>query len=231
MRRSLVLVLICLATFELAPAAEITRTISVAGQGKVSAPPDIVFIRTGVTTQAREAQAALAENTAAMNRVLALLQQRDIAEHDIRTVNFSVSRMAKRNKHDAGEEFLGYRVDNQVRVRLPDTGQLGEILDALVSAGSNRVAGIEFGLDDPGTALNEARRLAIADARARAELYAESAGVNIGSVISIVEQGVQVPRPQRLAHTMAIQQASPVPIAPGAQEVQANVTVVYMLLD
>jgi uncharacterized protein YggE len=190
-----------------------------------------VFIRTGVTTESSEAQTALAENSAAMNRILALLQELGIAEYDISTTNFSVMPITKREKLNSSTTFVGYRVDNQLRARLADVAQLGEILDALVAAGSNRVSGIEFALDDPGGALDEARKLAIADARARAELYANSAGVRIGSVISISEQGAQVPRPQRIARTMALDQASAVPIARGTHEVQANVTVVYSLLD
>jgi uncharacterized protein YggE len=231
MRRILLTILLGLTASGLAHAVEPARTVSVAGQGKVSVPPDIVFIRTGVTTESSEAQTALAENTAAMNRILALLQELGIAEYDISTTNFSVMPITKREKLNSSTTFVGYRVDNQLRARLADVAQLGEILDALVAAGSNRVSGIEFALDDPGGALDEARKLAIADARARAELYANSAGVRIGSVISISEQGAQVPRPQRIARTMALDQASAVPIARGTHEVQANVTVVYSLLD
>lgn len=231
MRRILLMILVGFTASGLAHSDELVRTISVAGQGKVSAPPDIVFIRTGVTTESGEAQTALAQNTAAMNRVLALLQQQGIADYDISTTNFSVTPLTKRDKLSAGDTFLGYRVDNQLRVRLTEVAQLGEILDALVTAGSNRVSGIEFSLDDPGGALDEARKLAIVDARARAELYAESAGVRLGGVISISEQGTQVPRPQRIARTMVFEQASAVPIAPGTHEVQALVTVVYTLLD
>ena len=155
MRRIPLIILLGLATLGLARADELARTISVAGQGKVSAPPDIVFIRTGVTTESAEAQTALAENNAAMNRVLALLQRLGVAEYDINTTNFNVAPVTKRNKLDSDAVFVGYRVGNQLRVRLTDVAQLGEILDALVAAGSNRVAGIEFALDDPGIALDD----------------------------------------------------------------------------
>ena len=229
MRRTLLMMLLGFSVS--APAAELARTISVAGQGKVSAAPDIVYIRTGVTTESREAQAALAENSRAMQRLLALLQQRGVADRDVRTTNFSVEPIAKRNKPSTGVEFSGYRVDNQVHVRLQDVEQLGEILDALVAAGSNRVAGIEFALRDPARILEEARKQAIADARARAEVYADSAGVRVGSVISISEHSAQAPRPQTSVRHMALEQASTVPVAPGMQEVLASVTVVYALLD
>lgn len=214
-----------------AQTAEVVRTISVAGQGKAAAAPDVAYIRTGVRTQAREAQAALAENTRAMQRVMALLQQRGIPESDVSTINFSVAPVAKRNKVTAGDELVGYRVDNQVRVRLDNIEQLGEILDALVAAGSNRVSGIEFALSNPQGALEEARKQAMADANARAQTYADSAGVRVGSVISISEQSAQVPRPQTLVRHMALEQASAVPVAAGMQEVSATVTVVYRLLD
>ncbi len=213
------------------PASELARTISVSGEGETSAPPDVAFIQTGVASESPQARQALAQNTAAMQRIFTLLKQRGIPERDIRTTHFNVTPLAKRDKAGIGEEFLGYRVDNQVRVRLTDVDALGEVLDALVAAGSNRVSGIEFDIRDPGSALDEARKRAIADARARAELYAAAAGVKVGNVVSISEQGAGAPPPQRYMRHMMIEQASAVPVAPGAQTIHASVTVVYTLLD
>jgi len=72
--------------------------------------------------------------------------------------------------------------------------------------------------------LDQARDDAIADARRKAELYAKAAGVKLGNVVSISEEG---PAPQ--ARPMQAMRASAVPIAPGEQTLRSIVTVSYEL--
>ncbi len=105
---------------------------------------------------------------------------------------------------------------------------LGPILDTLVQSGSNQINGIAFGIDEPKKVLDEARKKAVADARAKAELYAKAAGVALGRVVQISESSaVMPPVPMmRMAVEAAAQDAS-VPIAAGQQTVSANVSITY----
>jgi uncharacterized protein YggE len=123
-------------------------------------------------------------------------------------------------------------VTNQVRVRVRNLADLGQVLDALIQVGSNQVSGIRFGIDDATGVLNQARNRAIADARSRAELYAQAAGVRVGKVLTISEQPIQMPRPQFMANAFAAEaRAASVPVATGEQELQASVDVVFALED
>jgi hypothetical protein len=84
--------------------------------------------------------------------------------------------------------------------------------------------GIGFDIAVPAPLLDKARAQAVADARARAETYAQAAGVTLGPIMSISESAGEAPsRP--LYRAMAL--AAPVPVAPGEQSVTADVTVVW----
>jgi uncharacterized protein YggE len=90
-----------------------------------------------------------------------------------------------------------------------------------------RTAPFFFGLADPAPAMNEARRRAVADAMARAELLATAAGVPLGPVVSISEGGSGGwPAP---AYRMEAVSDSPVPVAAGQVSTQASVTMVFSI--
>ena len=126
------------------------RTIRVTGVGQVKAPPDMATIYTGVVTQASDAELALAANNSAMRQIMRVLTEQQVAKKDIQTSSFNVSPEYERPPRGGRptQKIIGYRVTNQVQVHVRNLPNLGEVLDALVSAGSNRVSGISFGIDD-----------------------------------------------------------------------------------
>jgi len=128
-------------------ADEQPRTISVSGQGKVSSPPDMASIQTGVETQAVTANDALASNNTAMEKILEVLKKHHVASKDVQTTSFNVSPVYKRDARNRSlREIVGYRVQNQVRVKVRNLPDLGKVLDALVQAG-------DTGTDCVGTSL------------------------------------------------------------------------------
>ncbi len=202
--------------------------LSVTGEGTVTAAPDMVTVTIGVVTQANEAADALAANNAAMTGLNDVLDGFDVAENDRRTSNFNVSPRYDRRRDDGGApEISSYEVSNQLAIRYRDIGRLGELLDAVVAAGSNRIEGLAFGNIDSAGYLDQARKLAVENALHKARLYAEAAGGRAGRVISISEAGGPQPRP--LAGRMMMAEAAAVPISAGENEYRAAVTVVLEL--
>jgi hypothetical protein len=128
------------------------------------------------------------------------------------------------------QRIVGYTVSNQVIAHVKNLKTVGPVLDTLVQSGSNNISGITFSIDDPKKVLNEARKKAVADAKAKAELYAEAAGVSLGRVVQISESSaITPPVPMmRMAVETAAADAS-VPIAAGQQTVSASVSIVYEL--
>ncbi len=210
------------------------RTVLVRGVGSAAAAPDMATVEAGVATAAATAAEALAGNSAAMAAVFEALREAGIAERDMRTVDFSISpRYADRRMDepdDGPPRIVGYRVDNAVSVRVRDLGQLGPLLDTLVSSGANRISAISFGIADEAEVLAEARRAAVRDAAGKARLYAEAAGVALGPVLAIDDTGGGMPRPAPMRRAAAMD-ATAVPVAGGETTVTASVTITWAIAD
>ena len=205
------------------------RTISLSATGAVKTTPDKVDISTGVTTEAKTAREALDQNTEAMAKVVAALKQEGIEAKDIQTVNFSVGPVFEQRPYDkpAPPVVIGYRVTNQVRITLQDTKQLGEILDKVVTLGSNQIDSIEFGVKEPEALKDEARKLALKNVTDNAKLYAGAAGVELGPIMSISEEeSAYYPRAMPAAAPMDMMKES-VPIEAGTASVEVRVRVVW----
>ena len=212
-----------------APDGAPPRLIAVSGLGEVKTRPDMATISTGVVSEAATAKEALAKNNAAMAAVIAALKNAGVAEDDIQTSDFSVSPKYPpyQPNQTTAPRIVGYTVSNQVTAQVKDLAKLGTILDTLVQAGSNQINGISFGLNEPKAKLDEARKKAVADARAKAELYAEAAGVSLGKVIQISESTAVIPMPMYKMEARAQAADASVPIAAGQQTVAANVSITY----
>lgn len=168
-------------------AAGLPRTITVVGEGKVKIKPDIARANIGVEVMKNSVKEASDANKAALESVLAALKQQGIAEKDIQTSGFSI--YAERFGPDGPlpEDKTNYRVSNNVSVVIRDLDKVGAILDAAIEAGANNIYGIEFGLDNTEGVQGEARKEAVANARAKAEELAELNGVTVGMVVSVSE--------------------------------------------
>jgi hypothetical protein len=199
--------------------------ISVTGEGTVTAAPDMVTVTIGVVTQAHAAADALAANSAAMAGLNDVLDGFDVAATDRRTSNFNVSpRYDRRSDDGRAPEISAYEVSNELTIRYRDIDRLGELLDAVVAAGSNRVNALTFGNVDSTGYVDEARQLAVENALHKARLYAQAAGGHVGRVVSIAEAGGAQPRP--LAGRMMMAEAAAVPVSAGENEYRAAVNVV-----
>jgi uncharacterized protein YggE len=204
-------------------------SLTVVGTGEVTARPDLAVVQVGVVTQALSAAKALQENNEAMSRLFKALTARGIAEKDVQTANFHVApRHRNPQRGEPAHEIIGYQVSNQVRVKVRQLTALGPLLDELVGEGANQVHGIQFTVAEPNQLLDEARRKAVANARHKAELYADAAGVKLGRVLLVQEQAPSFPHAP-VAFGGVREAVAAVPVAPGEQEFQATITVTYAL--
>mgnify|MGYP005993124867 CR=1 FL=1 len=117
-------------------------------------------------------------------------------------------------------------------IRVRDLSSLSAVLGAVLSDGANNLSGLTWGIQDTQTLEDEARRRAVKDAMAKAALYADAAGVELGDVMSIRDTADPIVRPSlgRAAPMMA-EMASDVPVAAGEIEASANVTMVFEIDD
>jgi hypothetical protein len=202
------------------------RTITVNGEGEVSAAPDMAVISIGVQTEADSAAEALRTNSAAMRATIDKLKELGVEDRDIQTSGLSINPRYDYERNRAKPPIIGYTASNTVTVRLRDLDRAGAVIDQAVQSGANNLNGISFTFADPDPLYDAARRDAVADARAKAALLADAAGVELGRLLRIEGGYVNAPQPMvKMARMEA--DASTVPLAAGESAVTANVTLVY----
>jgi uncharacterized protein len=155
-----------------------------------------------------------------------------VAERDIQTQQYYITPVWRYNP-DTGEQTLtGYRVTNSVTAKIRQVAATGDIIDAVVRAGGDAttISGISFTIDDPSTYQAEARKAAMADARAKAEQLADASDVNLGDATYINESGGGAPiKSVPVPSAPGAPAPAPPPISPGETDITINVQVVYSI--
>ena len=208
------------------------RSISVTGAGEVQAEPDIATVNAGVEVRAStvaEARAGAAEAAAA---VIAALRDGGVEERDIRTTDFSI-----RAAYDYSAEpyrIVGYIVSNTVAVTVRDLDGVGELIDAVAAAGGDAVRfdGVSFDHANIADLIQQARKLAVEDAHAKAREIAEHAGVTLGPALTVQETSRATPRAALQAEDMSsADDGATTSIQPGTAAVTVHVQAVWAIVD
>lgn len=202
--------------------SEIVRTINVNGKGEIRLAPDIARVNIGVRSQSREIAEAFEENNAAAEAILSKMESMGVDRSDLRTSNFSVYAqqdyprpITEDIEDEVPEMQTTYVVENSVSVTVRDLDTLGDILSAVVAEGANTIYGVTFDIADPSAAREEARQIAISNAREQAEAIAGDAGVKLGDLHAIsISEGEPVTIERAAAMEMA-QGGGGVPIESG----------------
>lgn len=203
-------------------------TIVVGGTGRIAVEPDVADLQLGVSIARPSVDAARADAAAAMTAILAAVRGAGIADRDIRTTLVSVQ--PRYDYRDGKPPVLtGYDLSNSVLVTVRDLATLGAVIDGSLQAGATSMDSLSFRLDDSSEAERAARLAAVAQARSRADVLAEAAGVEIVGVSDIVEGGGPGPGyPQPKAARMMLADSA-TPVQAGTTEVSVSVTVTYRL--
>ncbi len=205
--------------------------IWVTGRGEVQAVPDVASLNLGVQAQATSVAEAQQQASLAMEDVMTALHDTGVAGKDIKTTSFNIWQRSRWDPDTQQEVVTGYQVSNTIQARVRDVDNVGEVIDAAVTAGGDyiRVNGIQFEVDDPSDYLTEAREKAMADAKAKAVQLADLADVTLGEP-SFVTEGYQTPvvYPVR-GYAMAEEAmaAGAPPMSPGETTIVATVQLVY----
>ena len=202
-------------------------TVNLSADGEVRAVPDQATITLGVQTRAATAAQAMAADAAQMTSVMAALRRAGLGDRDIQTSNIS---LAAQYDYPQGQppRLTGYAASNDVTITVNDLARLGGTLDAVVGAGANQINGVSFGLKDPLSAEDAARRAAVAALRAKADLYAQATGYHVTRLVNLSEGGGYVPGPIRVM-AMAKAMGPTTPVSAGELTVRISVTGMYEL--
>jgi uncharacterized protein YggE len=199
--------------------------ITVMGRGEVLAPPDMATVDFGISVLGDTVAGAAAEAGLVAGRLVGTLEESGVAPADLATIQYGIS--TEYDWVNNERRLLGYRVNNTVRAVMRDTGEVGRIVDAAVSAGGNatQVGNLQFGIDDETALMAVAREKAWADALAKAGQLADLSGLALGKA-KIIEEGTRPPGPTPVARMrMAAEMDSSTPIEGGSSAVRVDLTV------
>jgi uncharacterized protein YggE len=202
------------------------RTITVSGHGTVTVTPDTADLMTGVQANAPTATEALDTVGTKSQALIDTLKGTGVAEKDIKTAGLSLYPMFD----SGGQHITGYQASTNVTATIRDVTKVGDVVDALKNLVGDQLTlqGVSFSYADPEAVMAGARSAAIANAKVRAEQYAKAAGATLGGVLKIVEGSVPTPIAfQDMAVPATTAAASKVAIAPGSQDLAADVSVVF----
>ena len=204
------------------------RVLEVTGRGIVRLEPDIVTINIGVQSRSADAGVALKENTQKAQAVIDSLLEMGVEQKDIQTQNFNIyQQQDKRFPEEETETTPTYVIENTVTVIGREIDSLGGILTTVIDEGANAINSIRFDVEDRDTALDEARKLAIEDAKSQASAIAETAGVKLDGIqsIDVLTSSSIVPRA-----AFAMEEAvggGEVPISGGTMTIEVSVNIAY----
>jgi uncharacterized protein YggE len=204
--------------------------VVVSGEGLVQAVPDRAWITISAESRASSAREAQKRNTDAMTPVLSKLKAAGVPADAIRTVAYDVHyEWEFVNNRRVGK---GYLARNTIEVRVDAIDRVGEYLEIAVGSGATALGGIRFDLKDRAKLEREALRLAVADARGKADAAAAGAGRTIDRILRIDEAGTSgpvPPRPMMREAMMVADGASAPPISAGQTEIRSQVTITAVL--
>lgn len=205
-------------------------TLNLSATGEIKAAPDQATITLGVKTSGKTAAQAMAANRDRMSATIAALTGEGIQKKDIQTSNLSLSAQYAYEPNQS-PRLTGYEADNEVSVVVHDVSRVGAAVDAVTQGGANQVSGVAFGLTDPQPMMDEARRAAVKTLRARAELYAQAAGLRVVRLVNLAEGSADQPVVRRAMPMMAMAKmaAAPTPVEPGQLDIDVQLTAVYEL--
>ena len=206
--------------------SDFPSAISVTGEAQISVPPDLAHIDAGVASDGKTAREASEANNTAMGKVLAALKGAGIDEKDFRTTRLSLQPQYAANR-SGPSPIVGYRSSNRVTIKLRDVSKVASVIDALVGAGANDIGNVSFSVSQASKLLDDARERAVADARRKAEIYANAAGAMLGAPLNISEEGAATPVfRSKMAMPMA---GAPTPIAQGEETLSISVSVTWAI--
>jgi uncharacterized protein len=234
-----------------------SNQVTVSGEGKVYAKPDVAIVSLGVTTQGLTVAEVTKSNTDKMNAVIAAVKALKIDEKDIQTTNYNLTPIygnsvvpvytptnipmipSSSSGSGSGSVIIrynvlkGYTLEQDIQVKIRDFTKIGDILSQATTNGANLVGDLQFTIDNPEQFKEQARAAAIKQAKANAQNLARESGVNLGKLINVYE-GYYNPEPvvYNSAKAMGggVAESAPVPtVQPGQQEIDVTINLTYQV--
>lgn len=158
--------------------------ITVSGEEKMKATPDIAEIRYSVYTQEKDAKSCQTTNAQDVDAVLSLLKGKGIDEKDIKTSNVGLNPIYDWNN---GRKITGYEMTTEIVVSSVPIDEAGTIISDSVNAGINSIDSVQYQCSNFDELYEDALKNAITAARKKADLMAEAGGKKVVAMTQVQE--------------------------------------------
>lgn len=194
---------------------------TVTGEGKVTVVPDTAIVSLGITLNKPTVKAAQDQVNSVISEITKSLKTLGIDAKDIQTSNYSIY-------PQYNDRITGYQVNASLTVTVRELDKVNQVIDIATAKGANTIGGIQLTVDDTKQKqlLQQARELAVKDAKTKAESLANAAGITLGKIVNIQENANNFPRP--MIGMMAVVDSAPkTNIQPGSTDISTSVTLFY----
>lgn len=208
--------------------ADPVPTVTVRGDGLVRTEPDEAVLWITLTALEERPGTALADVSARTTALVTLLDEIGVPQGDRSTTGIAVGE--EFDHRQEGRVSLGHRAASGVSVRLADPELIGRLISRATQDLDARIGGPRWliSLDNPVRL--EAARRAAADARRKADAYAEGVGAKVGRLIRLSEPGEHAGHAMRLAASSGRGQIhDSIPVEPGEHEIAASIQATFEL--
>ncbi|QUA51990.1 SIMPL domain-containing protein [Aristaeella lactis] len=186
MRKLIALILVMvLSLFTFSALAD--SSIVVTGTGETYIPADTAVVSLGVSARNADALKAQSEVNEVIARIRAALTDAGLKEEDINTGYVNLYGVYDYSGYE--EKLTGYSASSSLAVLVKDISRVGEVIDLAFGAGANMLDGVSFSASDDSAARAESLKAALAEAKEKAAVLAEAAGMGEPEIESIQETG------------------------------------------
>ncbi|MFV5699729.1 SIMPL domain-containing protein [Flavobacterium sp. ZT3R17] len=202
--------------------------ISVNGEGKVKVVPDQAAILATIETKGNNAKDVKKQNDQKIEAVLKFIKKMNLAPAD-----YNTQRVSLNPEYDYEKKKHNYNATQTIEILLKDLSKYDELMEGLVDEGINRIDNVTFQSSKLAQYQSEARKLAMKEAKLKAEDYVSVLGQKVGRAMTISDNSqTYYPQPIRYAAMkmeMSDAQAPRETLAVGEINITANVSVSFIL--
>ncbi len=211
----------------------VSDTISVSGDGKVTARPDMVELTVSISSLANTSQQSLDKTNQKVSQITQVLKDNNLPDTDYQTTGLNIY-----TEYDYSSEYrriIGQRSTQSLDIKIKKIDnkatKAAKIIDELSAIDNIQINNITFNIDDKTELFTQARELAFNKAKQKASELAKLAGVKLGKPVSISDSTTEA-YPIRYSNTAQLKMADSAvgggtEISTGEMSVSSNIQILW----
>jgi len=200
-------------------------TFNVTGEGKVNVSPDVAIVSAGISAEGTSVKIVQDQINSVINKVSDAVKNLGVDSKDIQTTNYNIN--PKYDFTSGTQRVNGYSANTTLTIKVKQLDKINSVIDSATANGANQINGLTFEVSDKEKAENEAREMAVADAKKKAQQAAKVAGFSLGRLINYQENLGEPPIVFQRGGAELAAQDSKTQVEPGSSEITVSVTLSY----